>query len=163
MGLSIPGELAELLNELGYTWPQSDETAMWELGQLWMDLASATGEAVEEAQAVAGGLPSETSGADVETFLTRWNSSGSAMEALDTGAAGALAVGGALLACSSVVLVLKTQLIVQLSVLAMQMTQAIATAAQTMGMSLLEIPLHKKSASLAIDLLINEAIEAVLD
>ena len=34
--LDIPPELAGLLNELGYLWPEVDEVKLIELGQHWL-------------------------------------------------------------------------------------------------------------------------------
>lgn len=39
MGLQLPGELTSLLDILGYTWPQADETRLFELGQAWIGFA----------------------------------------------------------------------------------------------------------------------------
>ena len=50
MALEIPGELADLLNELGYLWPKSDETKMIELGRHWLSLGGTLGQAGDRAR-----------------------------------------------------------------------------------------------------------------
>lgn len=32
MGMELPGELRSLLGVLGYTWPEADETKLFEMG-----------------------------------------------------------------------------------------------------------------------------------
>lgn len=65
--------------------------------------------------------------------------------------------------CAGIVLALKVNVIVQLTLLAIQIAQAIATAAVTFGASLLEIPIFKKIITgVIIDQLLNYATEAVL-
>lgn len=68
-----------------------------------------------------------------------------------------------LMIAAGVVLALKIQVIVQLILLAIQIAQAIATAAVTFGASLLEIPIFKTITGFIVDQLINMAIEAVLN
>jgi hypothetical protein len=51
---------------------------------------------------------------------------------------------------------------VQLTLLAIQIAQAVATAAVTFGASLLEIPIFKLITGALIDQLLNMATEAVL-
>jgi hypothetical protein len=52
--------------------------------------------------------------------------------------------------------------IVQLTILLIEIIQAIATAPETFGGSLLEVPVFKKLADLAINFLISKAMEAIL-
>jgi hypothetical protein len=50
MGLQIPGELMSLLGTLGYTWPEGDETKLFELGQAWLAFPDRLTAALEDAQ-----------------------------------------------------------------------------------------------------------------
>lgn len=84
------------------------------------------------------------------------------MHAEGRGAGSARAVGAALLVCAMAVLALKINVIVQLTLLAIAIVQAIATAGPTLGASLLEIPIFKKLIDVAIDFLIGQALEIVL-
>lgn len=63
---------------------------------------------------------------------------------------------------AGLVLALKINVIVQLSILVIEIVQAIATAAVTFGASLAEIPIFKKLTDIAINLILSQAIEALL-
>ena len=78
MGINIPGELADLLNELGFTWPKSDETALIDLGGAWVDFANAVDRATADAQTMIADLPGSNVGSDLESFLSTWDGDGSA-------------------------------------------------------------------------------------
>lgn len=162
MGLNIPGELADLLNELGYTWPKSDETQLFSLGQQWMEFSSQASQASQQAQAAVNGLSGNNTGADIEAFMRSWQGEDSAVASLDSGATGAQVLGGALFVCAGVVLALKINVIVQLTILAVEIIEAIATAVPTFGASLLEVPVFKKLCDIALNFIINQAMEAIL-
>ena len=57
---------------------------------------------------------------------------------------------------------MKINVIVQLTILLIQIIQAIATAAPTFGASLLEIPVFKKLTDIVLGVLIDQAIGVVL-
>jgi hypothetical protein len=158
----IPGELANLLNELGYTWPKSDETKIVELGQQWMRFGGTTQGLVGDAEAGAGKVWPDNAGQAMEAFRAKWDGEDSALSVARDGATGAEVVGAALFVCAAIVLALKINVIVQLTILLIEIIQAIATAAPTFGASLLEIPVFKKLADIAINIIINQAIEAIL-
>ncbi|MFF5180678.1 hypothetical protein ACFY2Q_21840 [Micromonospora sp. NPDC000316] len=161
MGIQIPGELSGLLNELGYLWPESDEERLFELAQAWIAFgAEAEAAATDATTAVA--LLAGNDGSALEAFWSQWTDSDSAAAVLQDIGFGARAVGAALLVCALVVLALKINVIVQLTLLAISIAQAIATAAPTFGASLLEIPVFKKLVDIAIDFLIGQALEAIL-
>lgn len=162
MGINIPGELADLLNELGYTWPKSDESKLFELGQDWLEFAGRLGPIAGEAAAAADKARSDNKGAAIEAFGKAWDHEDSAVTVLNRAVVGGQMVGGALFVCAAVVLALKINVIVQLTILLIEIIQAIATAAVTFGASLAEIPIFKKLADIAIDLIIDKALEAVL-
>jgi hypothetical protein len=162
MGIEIPGELANLLNELGYTWPKSDETQMFELAQDWIALGGRLGPIVQEANSAVDAMLGSNSGPALTAFHTRWNAPDSAVTVLQDGATGAYVLGGALMVCAGVVLALKINVIVQLAILLIEIIEAIVTAPETFGASLLEIPVFKKLTDMLINLLINQALEVVL-
>ncbi|MGC4862315.1 hypothetical protein [Micromonospora sp. DT41] len=161
MGIQIPGELSGLLNELGYLWPESDEERLFELAQAWIAFGAEADAAATDATAAVA-LLAGNDGSALEAFRGQWSDSDSAAAVLQDLGFGARAVGAALLVCALVVLALKINVIVQLTLLAISIAQAIATAAPTFGASLLEIPVFKKLVDIAIDFLIGQALEAVL-
>ncbi|KOX11722.1 WXG100-like domain-containing protein [Micromonospora profundi] len=161
MGIQIPGELSGLLNELGYVWPESDEERLFELAQAWIAFGAEADAAATDATAAVA-LLAGNDGSALEAFRGQWSDSDSAAAVLQDIGFGARAVGAALLVCALVVLALKINVIVQLTLLAISIAQAIATAAPTFGASLLEIPVFKKLVDIAIDFLIGQALEAIL-
>jgi hypothetical protein len=162
MGIEIPGELANLLNELGYTWPKADETQLLDMGREWMSWGDKLRPIVQDARQVANQVTSTNKGNAVEAFGKAWEKSSAAAHTLDQGSMGATAIGGALLVCAGIVVALKINVIVQLTTLLIEIIQAIASAAVTFGASLLEIPVFKKITDMAVNFLINKAMEVVL-
>ncbi|GIG70249.1 WXG100-like domain-containing protein [Phytomonospora endophytica] len=162
MGIDIPGELADLLNQLGYTWPKSDETALFELGGDWLSFAGKLQPIAGDAAAAADKARTGNVGEAIEAFGKAWDDEDSAVSVLGRAVVGSQIVGGALYVCAAIVLALKIAVIVQLTILLIQIIQAIATAAVTFGASLAEIPIFKKLADIAIDIVIDKALEAIL-
>ncbi|WP_328470039.1 hypothetical protein OHA21_03470 [Actinoplanes sp. NBC_00393] len=162
MSIQLPGELAKLLNELGYSWPESDEDQLMSLGQEWTRLATLIDDLHQDATAIARQVANDHTAKSIEAFLNSWQADDSGAAVLARGSAGATAVAGGLTVCAGVVLALKINVIVQLTLLAAQIIQAIATAAPTLGASLLEIPVFKQLTNVAINFLVNQATEAVL-
>lgn len=162
MGIELPGELADLLNELGYTWPKTDEVKLFELGQHWIGLGSTLRGIGQDATTSATRVWSDNSGEAIEAFQKKWRDKDSPLAVLEDGTTAAEVIGACLFVCAAVVLGLKINVIVQLTILAVEIIQAIATAPETFGASLLEIPAFKKLADLAINFIINKAMEAIL-
>lgn len=162
MGLMIPGELADLLNELGYIWPKSDEEKLFELGQQWIDFGSTVGQIAQDADSAAQAVWSGNQGDAIDAFRQFWSAEDSASSTCHSGQDGSTVVGAALIVCAAVVLALKINVIVQLTILLIEIVEAIATAVPTFGASLLEIPVFKKLTDMLINLIISEAMEATL-
>ena len=162
MGIMIPNELADLLNQLGYTWPKSDETRMLELGQSWMAMATTLQQAAADSTQAAQRVVSSNTGAAIDAFGERWGADESALAVLGDGATGAMMIGATIFVCAMIVIALKINVIVQLTILLIQIIQAIATAAPTFGASLLEIPVFKKLTDIVLGILIDQAIGVVL-
>lgn len=162
MGIDLPPELAGLLNDLGYTWPEVDEGDLFDLGQKWMTFAGTLGDIHGDAQAVAKQVISANSGSDIDSFMGKWEHEHAAPAVLRDGATGAQIVGAALMICAAVVLGLKVNVIVQLITLLMEIVSAIAEAVPTLGASLLEIPVFKELTGMLINLIVNLALNAIL-
>ncbi|MEU8258940.1 hypothetical protein AB0C06_32280 [Micromonospora inaquosa] len=162
MGLQLPGELVSLLSMLGYDWPTSDEEKLFELGQAWLGFSEQMANATQSAGGVAQEVWASNQGLAINAFREWWTAQDSAPGVLDRGANGAATVGIGLIVCAGVVLALKISVIVQLVILAVQIAQAIATAVATFGASLVEIPIFKIITSKILDLLIDQAVSAVL-
>jgi hypothetical protein len=162
MGLQLPGELATLLQELGYNWPEADEEKLFDLANIWLEFAPQLVPVADRAQSAAQRVWSGNQGDAIDAFRARFTAADSALASLRDGVTGAQVVGPALMVAAAVVLALKITVIVQLVILAIQIVQAIATAVATFGASLLEIPIFKILTGELIDLAIDMAIEAIL-
>lgn len=163
MGLTLPSELSSLLSMLGYDWPESDETALFQLAGEWTGFASQISGSVERLDAAARTVLDNNAGDAFNAFAEEWNDGESAPRNIADAADPANIIGIGLMVSAGVVLALKIQVIVQLVLLAIQIAQAIATAAVTFGASLLEIPIFKMISGIIIDQLIGMAVDAVLN
>jgi hypothetical protein len=162
MGMTIPADLASLLNTLGFDWPQADEEKLYELGRMWTDFGTGLGEVVQRANTAAQQVWTGNRGDTITAFQKVWNDKEEALAVLTDAAEGAQIIGACAILCAGVVLALKINVIVQLTALAIAIAQAIATAVATFGASLLEIPIFKKITGYLIDMLIDEAVAKVL-
>lgn len=162
MGLQLPGELISLLGMLGYTWPEADETKLFELGSTWMEFSGTVQGVVADAGAGAQQVWSYNKGDDIEAFQQAWGGEDAPAAILQDASQGAMVVGTCFFICAGIVLALKISVIIQLTILAIQIAQAIATAVVTFGASLLEIPIFKILTGIVIDFLIDQAIGALL-
>lgn len=163
MGLMLPSELVFLLQELGYDWPEGDESKLFELGGVWTELGNKIPTLVGDLDKAVAHLKDHNQGSDVDAFVAKWEDGESPLRNIaDIPDPNMLVSIGTMIA-AGVVLALKIQVIVQLIMLAIQIFQAIATAGPTLGASLAQIPIFKVITGLIIDQLINVAIEAVLN
>lgn len=163
MGLTLPGELASLLSMLGYEWPKSDETALFQLAGEWTRMAEQLSGSAVHLESAARTVLDNNRGESFTAFASEWNDTESAARNIADAAAPAAVIGIGLMVAAALVLALKIQVIVQLVLLAIQIAQAIATAAVTFGASLLEIPIFKMITGMIIDQLIGIAVETVLN
>jgi len=163
VGMQLPSELTSLLSMLGYDWPESDETKLFDLGDTWAKLSDQITGAIDQLEDAARTVTDNNISKDIEAFRSEWEDGESAVRNIaDIGEPSNIISIGLMIA-AGVVLALKLQMIVQLVTLAIQIAQAIATAVVTFGASLLEIPIFKMITSMLIDQLLNMAIEAVLN
>jgi hypothetical protein len=163
MGMQLPGELVSVLSVLGFTWPQADEEKLFELAQRWTRLTGDLRGHVQQANSGAEEVWTQNSGDMVTAFESAWNAADSPAVRLDKGATGADIIGAGLMVCAGIVLALKINVIVQLTILVIQIAQAIATAVVTFGASLLEIPIFRALTKIVLDQLLDYAITAVLN
>ncbi|NJP32073.1 WXG100-like domain-containing protein [Micromonospora thermarum] len=158
MGMQLPGELITLLDILGYTWPASDEEKLFELGQAWIDFSSDIAGFVDAAAASAATVLSGNEGKDIDAFRDWWSGEESPVASLLSNVDGSVIGGAGLIVAAAIVLALKIAVIVQLTILAIQIAQAIATAAPTFGASLLEIPVFQAISRTIVGNLMQECV-----
>src|SRR5262245_14312655 len=150
--LMLPNELAQFLNMLGYTWPKCDEVRMFEAGGSWMDFADKLKEIHGEGNGHGERVSADNMGADIDAFVKKFGAEKSAPKSIENGGTGAMVVGAGLYVGAALVLALKIVVIVQLTILAIQIAAAIAAAGPTFGASSAWIPVAKKLADMAINL-----------
>ena len=162
MGLTLPPLLETLLNDLGFTWPEVDETELASLASSWNSFASTLSSAARTAHGTTQTLAAANSGEAMDAFLRAWSKDRAPAATLEHASVGVEAGAAAILVCAGITLALKVNTIVNLTILAAEITEAVATAAPTLGASLLEIPVFKEVTSRFIGLMVNEAVNAVM-
>lgn len=162
-GVMLPPELSGLLNTLGFDWPLSDEAKLFALGSQWSSFGDHLEPAAADADSHAKQVLGSNAGEAVEQFETFWSDSHAPKQNLDDGAIACSLIGTGLYTAAGVVVALKTAVVVQLAMLAVEIAEAVATAVVTFGASLLEIPVFKETTKLLLDEARDVAINAVLN
>ncbi|GIF73264.1 WXG100-like domain-containing protein [Asanoa siamensis] len=163
MSLELPGELVSLLGALGYTWPEADEDKLFEMGQAWLRFGSTLSDLTASAQATAAPVWSTNAGADITAFQQWWTNEDSPLASLRDGLPASTLTGTGLIICGTIVLGLKVAVIAQLTILAIQIAQAIATSPVTFGASLAEIPIFQAITRTLVARLFDEVISTLLE
>ena len=162
MGLDLPSELERLLNDLGFTWPEVDETDLFSLGSTWVQFGGTLQGVQQTAQTAANQVSEHNQGAAVEAFVAKWSGDKAPAHVVGDLANGAELGGAAIMMCAGLVLGLKINTIVNLGILLAEIVEALATAVPTFGASLAEIPVFKEIAQRVIGAIINEVVSAIL-
>ncbi|GAA5031542.1 hypothetical protein [Actinopolymorpha pittospori] len=161
MGMQLPGELVTVLGFLGVDWPEGDEEKIFKGGNTWINFATRLQHVSGNALTAADKVSTGHKGPTVEAFQKMWEKYGGNKN-LDIAAAAGTGFSVGLFVYAAVVLVLKINAMIQLVILAIQIAQAIATAAVTFGASLLEIPIFRQIAKTIIENLIWMAIGEII-
>lgn len=162
MGLTLPGALETLLNDLGFTWPEVDEEELFSLATSWFQFGGTLTSAQQTAAAAADGVNSINQGTPFDAFRKKWDGKDAPAAVLGDATTGMDVGGAALLLCAGLVLGLKINTIVNLTILAFEIAEAIATAVPTFGASLAEIPVFKEITNRIIQAIINEAVNQIM-
>jgi hypothetical protein len=162
MGIRLPGELERLLNDLGYTWPMVDEDNLLKIGSAWNEIGGKISQHAAAADNHAQQIWTANKGQVIDAFRQAWEEQGSASENLKVAQQASAATGVGMMGAAMIVTALKMAVIVQLTILLVQIIQAIATAVPTFGLSLLEIPVFKKITGMIINAIISEALNALM-
>lgn len=161
--MEIPAELRSLLGILGYNWPEADEAVLVEMGRAWMSFADRLEAIVSDATSTATEVWTGHEGEAVAAFQEWWGKEDSPAKTLVDGANAATLTGTGLMVCGGIVLALKVAVIAQLAILAVEIAQAVATAAPTFGASLAEIPIFQQLTRTIVGNLLQDAIVQLLD
>jgi hypothetical protein len=162
MGIDLPGPLETLLNDLAFTWPEVDESELFTTGSAWTAFGGTLGGIRQTAQAAADEVATVNQGEAIDAFRRKWSGDNAPAAVLGDAATGVELGGAALFLCAGVVLALKINTIVNLTILAFEIAEAIATAVPTFGASLAEIPVFREITSRIVQAIINEAVTAIM-
>ncbi|WP_327154516.1 PE-PGRS family protein [Streptomyces tubercidicus] len=139
MSLTLPGDVAWVLDLLGYHWPDADEDKLHECAQAWRDFAESVHQAATQGSSAANEVVSANSGDAIDGFSHEWGSfsggGGSEDNYLRDAAAAAEVIAVAFDAAAIAVLAGKIAVIVQLVILATEIIAAQAAAPFTLGLS----------------------------
>ncbi len=161
MGLQLPPELIEALSWVGCTWPEADETKLFDCGEYWGAFAERAAEHAEAATTAVLAMLAENQSPGLDAFRVYWEKlSGEDGYLVDCGiVAGAVSV--AFYAAGGLVLTLKTLVIVQLIAFAVILAAAIAAAFFTLGASLAAAAAYAVTVNRTITTLVNTTIIAI--
>ena len=136
MGLQLPPELIEALSYVGCTWPEADETKLFEAGQAWLAFTNAAEGHAELAVTAVNTMMSENTSPGLTAFAEYWEKVAGESGYLANSRIVATAIAVAFFQAALLVLSLKLLVIVQLIAFAVILAAAVAAAFFTLGASL---------------------------
>ncbi|BCY07062.1 hypothetical protein [Actinoplanes sp. L3-i22] len=161
MTITLPSELTEPLSWIGLEWPEADEDQLAADGRTWIDHGTRMRAHADQANAAAREVWLGNEGATVDAFEQWWNGPDGPGHHLAEAATASEIIGGALIAMAGVTVGLKAAFIAQLTALAFEVGQALATATVSAGATLAEIPVWITLTRVAIKKLIHEAMALI--
>jgi hypothetical protein len=161
VSLQLPGELTEPLGWIGLVWPQADEDKLREDGQTWISYGAKLRGQAQHATDVAHRVWTQNTGESIEAFEAWWNAAQGPGRNLENAAIAAELIGAGLIVMAGITLALKIAFIVQLTILLVEVGQAIATAFVSFGATTAEIPGFVAATRLICRELISKLIQAI--
>jgi hypothetical protein len=165
MALTIPGELAWVLDLLGFEWPQLDEDAIHQAAHIMRQFEEDLNSAIDAADANVQEAYASVTGSFARAHADAWDEerSGSMRQLSDL--IGPAATGVDLFA--DAVVALKLKVIAELVITAAQIAVAIASAFVTFGagaaVQAAILVARKKALDIVTDLMIDAAVGQVLE
>jgi hypothetical protein len=161
VSLQLPGELTEPLGWIGLVWPQADEDKLREDGQTWISHGAKLRGQAQHATDVARRVWTQNTGESIEALEAWWNAAKGPGRNLENAALAAELIGAGLIIMAGITLALKIAFIVQLTILLVEVGQAIATAFVSFGATTAEIPGFIAATRLICRELISKLIQAI--
>lgn len=161
--MQLPGEVRSFLSVIGFEWPAGDETALLELGQAWTEFSGLIEQQVEQAHQAARLVWDSSTGDMVEAFRAKWEGEKGPAGQMSNNSTGGDIIGAGLMVCAGIVLALKINVIVQVTITLISIASAIASAFVTFGASAALVPLLREACKRLLDYLLGEAIAKVLN
>jgi len=162
MGMQLPDEVRSFLSIVGFNWPAGDETKLLELGQKWTNLSGQIDARVDQAHMAASDVWRGNMSDMVDAFRAKWDGESGPANRLTQGGTAAELVGAGVMVCAGIVLALKINVIVQVTITLISIATAIASAFVTFGASAALVPLLREACKRLLDYLLGEAIGKVL-
>lgn len=161
MTIELPAALTEPLEWIGFTWPEADEDRLHADGLAWIEHGTRLRRHLAEADTAARRVWMENEGATVESFEQWWNGDDGPGRHLTDAATAVELIGAGLIAMAAVTVTVKTAYIAQLTLLAFQVGQAVATSVATAGATLGEIPFFILASRVACRQILHGALQTV--
>jgi len=160
MALTIPSELAFVLNLLGFDWPELDEDEIHRGAQMLRQFADdIQGTMDEVGSRVTGDVPGAVTANAARSYTDAWDESQSSMgefcELLDGAATGVDLAADAVLA-------LKLKVIAELVITAAQLAAATAAAFATFGLAAAAQPAIILARKKIMDIIVGELVAAAI-
>ncbi|MGH2545117.1 MAG: hypothetical protein ACRDRY_15480 [Pseudonocardiaceae bacterium] len=157
----LPGELVEVMDILGFNWPQADEDKIFECSRAWEDYAGDVERVIADAERACREAIEHNRGAAITAFEGHWRELGGHGD-LRHAADAARVVSEALDLFGKAVFAMKTATITQLGIAAAAVIASVASAIFTAGLSTLAGAGAIQAARIAIREIIQELIEKIV-
>jgi len=162
VGMQLPGEVRDFLSVVGFDWPAGDETALLDLGQTWTQLSGMIERQVDQAHQAARLVWDRNASDMVDAFSSMWNGQEGPAGQMSRNGTGGDIIGAGLMVCAGIVLALKVNVIVQVTLTLISIATAVASAFVTFGASAAVVPLLREACKRLLDYLLDQAIAKVL-
>lgn len=162
-GMVLPSGLSDVLNTLGFTWPEGDEGKIFDMAGEWNSFADELRPSIDEAHQNAEDVWNKNHDKAIENFKNFWSGDEAPKKNLDDGATAATMISAGLNVCAGALIALKVAVIAQLVALTVQIATAIAAAVPTFGASLAQIPIARGIAKVVLDQALDLAISKVIN
>src|SRR4029077_2131373 len=135
MSVTLPSDVAWVLNLLGFMWPEADEDKLRASAQAWRDFGAELDRINQDAKQVAVQVASENRGDSIDAFGRFWHGVGGAGGDFDRAKEAAGHMATALDAMAMLVEGVKVAVIAHLGLLAAEISADQGAAPETLGLS----------------------------
>src|SRR5713226_5213662 len=135
MSLTLPDDVAWILNLLGFMWPEADEDRLRACAQAWRDFGSEVVRINQDARLVAVRVSAENSGDSIDAFEQYWHGVGGGGGDFERAKEAADHMATALDGMAMLVEGVKIAVLAQLGILAAEIIADQVAAPETLGLS----------------------------
>ena len=135
MSVTLPDDVAWVLNLLGFMWPEADEDKLRASAQSWRDFGSHLARIHQDSRSTAAQVTAENHGDSIDAFERYWQGIGGAGGDFDRAAEAADHMATALDAMATLVEGVKVAVIAQVTLLAAEIVADQIAAPETFGLS----------------------------